>query len=602
MKRYLLLAILGSVGILVAAAALIALLVAESPHNDGAAAEAHALQGITLMRQHLYRAAIDEFEAATRESPRALSPWLGLAAAHIRLGDAPRALEGAVKAADIARNSLDAQLILGRAHWLARNFNDAEKAALAADALDPSGRQAAADLLLHIYSDRDDVAKFNEVFSRIENPSRSIQDLAVQFAIRRGEFRRAYDLRTRFERKALEGEVLRQQLTLRREPDRIEIYPTLVKNLVSLGRLEDAIAASRQYRGSARLDMDLGRAYWQAGNRGEAIRAYSGALADRRLKLTAEAALAALTGDRGHWMEAFRAEWIEKDYFVLAQLEEVLKNAAPLDKALIYRYAGIYERALLNKAVEAALFALDTEPGRYEVLMTLGTAYMRLERIDDAVRYVEQAAERYPQRAAVWSLLGQLALARQDVEAAARHFAKAISMEPSNASYLYNYGWLLDQTDRDADAVPYYERAIASSSLSFEAMNNLALIEAAGERSERALILLNRAVVSNPQNEAAYLNRGNYYATLGLWRNAIEDYAHARRLNPLSGYAFVESARAHLELDRADIAIDELSAALDVDPHLEEGYVLLSSAYEKQGRKIESAAALREATRVRERR
>jgi tetratricopeptide (TPR) repeat protein len=301
-------------------------------------------------------------------------------------------------------------------------------------------------------------------------------------------------------------------------------------------------------------------------------------------------------------MKAFRAEWIEKDYFVLAQFEDVLKTATPLDKALIYRYAGIYERALLKKAVEAALSALDTEPDRYEALMTLGTAYMRLERIDDAVRYVEQAAERYPQRAAIWSLLGQLALARQDVEAAARHFAKAISMEPSNASYLYNYGWLLDQTDRDSEAAPYYERAIASSSLSFEAMNNLALIEAAGDRSHRALILLNRAVVSNPQNEAAYLNRGNYYAKLGLWRNAIEDYAHARRLNPLSGYAFVESARAHLELDRADIAIDELSAALDVDPHLEEAYVLLSSAYEKQGRGIESAAALREASRVRERR
>jgi tetratricopeptide (TPR) repeat protein len=595
MRRYVALAILGSLVLMAAFFVALWLVVRESAANDGAvAADVHAHQGIVLMQQHLYHAAIEEFEAATRQSPKALDPWVGLAAVYIRLGNGPKALEGAGKAVDIARNSADAQLVLGRAHWLARNFERAETAAVEAQMLDPSNLQVA-ELLLHIYSDRRDDAKFKETFDRIESPTPPIQDLAVQFAVRQGEFRRAYDLRNRFERQNLEGEVLRLQLALKREPQATDIYPALIGHLVSLGRYDEAIAARSKYRGLTPLDLEMGKAYWLDGNREEAIRAYTRAAADKKHQLTAEAALAAITGDRRRWIEAFRAEWIEKDYFVLAQLEDVLKMASPLDRALIYRYAGLFDRDLLSKAATEALSVLEGEPDQFEALMTLGTAYLRLNRVDDAVGYAQHCADRHPERPEPWSLLGQLALAKQDVTTAEQHFAKAVRMEPSNPSYLYNYAWLLDQTDRDAEAVAYYERAIAASSLSFEAMNNLALIEAARGKSDRALVLLNRAVIANPQNEAAYLNRGNYYATLRLWRQALADYARALELNPLNGYAAVESARTHLELNRVDIAIEELSAALDVDPHVEDGYALLSYAYKKQGRELESAAALREA-------
>jgi Tfp pilus assembly protein PilF len=117
---------------------------------DGNVADAHAQKGALYLQQHLYRAAIDEFEAATRKSPGTLDPWLGLAAVHIRLGDGRRAVEDAGKAVGIARNSSDVQIILGRAHWLARNTGEAEKAALRAQKLVPASVQAA-ELLLNVY-------------------------------------------------------------------------------------------------------------------------------------------------------------------------------------------------------------------------------------------------------------------------------------------------------------------------------------------------------------------------------------------------------------------------------------------------------------------
>jgi tetratricopeptide (TPR) repeat protein len=597
-KRILIVGVLVSF-FLVAGVAILALAISfTAPSDDPTAAYEHSHQGIALMQQHLYQAAIEEFEAAIRQSPRALDAWVGLSAIYIRLGDGPKALERAAKAVTLARDSADVQLILGRAHWLARNLSDAEGAALKVDELDPSNLQAA-ELLLRIYFERKDDAKFREVLDSTENANRPIQDLAVQFAIRQGEFRRAWELRSSFERAQLESSILRAQLALKREPGRVELYPQLIRDFVRLGRHEDAIAAHRQYHGSVPLDMEMGKAHWLAGKREEAIRAYSRAALGAH-KLSAEVALAAITGDRRHWREAFRAEWIERDYFVLAQLEDVLKTASPLDQALIYRYAGLFDQELLNKAAQSGLTVVESEPDQFEALMTLGTAYSRLGRIDDAIRYVEQGAELHPKRAEVWARLGQMALAKGDTAGAGKSLRRAAEIEPSNASYLYNYGWFLDREDRRAEAATYYERAIASSALSFEAMNNLALIEAARGRPVRALALLNRAVESNPDNEGTYVNRGTYYASVHRWREAVEDYAQALKLNPASVIASVESARIHIELKRADIAIEELHAALDVDPHVHDAYILLSAAYEKQGRKTEAAAALNEAKRLKD--
>src|SRR5262245_53667691 len=68
------------------------------PSGGKNAGETHAYLGAAYLQLHLYKAAIDEFEQAVRQSPRAEDPRLGLAAAYIRLGDARKALEEARKA------------------------------------------------------------------------------------------------------------------------------------------------------------------------------------------------------------------------------------------------------------------------------------------------------------------------------------------------------------------------------------------------------------------------------------------------------------------------------------------------------------------------
>ena len=63
--------------------------------------------------------------------------------------------------------------------------------------------------------------------------------------------------------------------------------------------------------------------------------------------------------------------------------------------------------------------------------------------------------------------------------------------------------------------------------------------------------------------------------------------------------AAVERGRIYLEQGRSDEAIDNLSRALEVDPHSFDAYMLLASAYEKMGHIKEAIAAAEEAQRIR---
>lgn len=626
MRRYLLLLVLGSLGLIAMLAAGYALLDAPAAsaadivrardlletgnylnaietlrtiEDPGAAAgDARAYLGAAYLHLHLYRAALAEFESAARRSPGALDPWIGLAVVQIRLGNGREALENAQRAVRVAENSPEVWLVLGRVHWFGRDFGQAEKAGLKARELDPRNLQAV-ELLLQIYSEQNDAPKFRELLEKTETPDKAIRDLAIRFAVRQGEFRRAYELQQQFERRERGLRVLRAQLALARGDAGAGLSSRLIRDLVFLGRSGEALQMLRTHRGPDRLDMEMGKALVAAGDRAGALRAFTSAAADPQHRLSGEASLAAMTRDRRHWNEAFKAERIERDYFVLAGTEPLLNSESALEKAFAYRYAAIYEPAFFNNAAEAALSVLNAEPDNYEALMTLSTAYHRLGRVEDARRYVERARDRFPDLAEPWSRLGGLALTSGNASEALAAMERAARIEPSNPTYLYNLGWLLDQADQDAAAVPYYERAISASSLSFEAMNNLALLEAASGRTGSALKLLDRAVESNPEDEAAYLNRGNFSAGRGEWKEALVDYRRVQEFNPANVFAIVEAARMQLELGRTDAALADLNRALNIDPNTLDAYVLMAEAYRKLGRGHEAGAAEEEAGRLR---
>jgi tetratricopeptide (TPR) repeat protein len=377
------------------------------------------------------------------------------------------------------------------------------------------------------------------------------------------------------------------------------VIPALGKNLVKVGRYEEAI--NLLGKPSGLTDLELGKAYWMTGRKGQAIQAFERASAARLHKLSAEVALAAITGDIKHWQEAYHAERVEQDYFVLARLEDLLPKSNHLVLAFIFRYAGIYEPAIYIKAVEEAQKVLDDEPKNFDALMTIGTAYQRIGRLPEAGRYTQQARDLYPKSGEPASRLASIALVSQkpDPQTVISFMDAAVQLEPANPTFLYNLGWMYDRVGQTAKAAEMYQRAIKASPLSFEAMNNLALIYANGGQPERSLPLLEEAMRADPENEAVYANTANYYARRHELKQALDNYARAEQINPYNPTVLVEKGRVYLEQSNTDSAIDSLSRALEVDPQSYDAYVLLSSAYEKMGHVKEAIAAAQEAQRIR---
>ena len=569
-------------------------------NSHRASPQAHSYLGAAYLKLHLYKAAIEEFEEAIKQRPRVSDPWIGLASSYIELGDTQKAVDEAKRATEIEKRSTDAWITLGRAQWLQRNFDEAEKTALKAREID-ADNAAASDLLLHIYFDLDQPRKFQAELDRAEKTSKPIQNLAIRFFLRQGQFARAYDTQVRYERDGIERAILETQLALEREPSRTDLVPDLVKNLVKVSRFAKAIEGAKKYKGAAVSDLEVGKAYWMLGRKEDAIQALRRASAARVHKLSAEIALAAITGDIKHWEEAYRSERVETDYFILARLEDVLPKAEPLVRAFIYRYAGIYDGSFYNRAAEEALKVLNDDPHNFDALMTIGTAYQRLGRIDDARRYIELARDLYPKSGEPPSRLANLALVSEpkDPQTILGLMETAVKLEPNHAGYVYNLGWLYDQLGDTTKATELYQRAIKDSPLTFEAMNNLALIYSNAGQADRALPLLEQAMRTDPDNEAVYANAANFYVRQHDWKQAVENYDRTLRIDPGNSIAAVEKGRIYLEQGDTDNAIDSLSRALEIDARSFDAYMLLSSAYEKMGHTKEAIAATEEAQRIR---
>ena len=83
----------------------------EIPDSQKGSAETHSYLGAAYLKLHLYKAAIKEFQEASKQASRISDPWIGLASSYIQLGDLQNAVDSAKRATEIEKRSADAESI-----------------------------------------------------------------------------------------------------------------------------------------------------------------------------------------------------------------------------------------------------------------------------------------------------------------------------------------------------------------------------------------------------------------------------------------------------------------------------------------------------------
>ncbi|BBB91842.1 MAG TPA: tetratricopeptide repeat protein [Methylomusa anaerophila] len=90
--------------------------------------------------------------------------------------------------------------------------------------------------------------------------------------------------------------------------------------------------------------------------------------------------------------------------------------------------------------------------------------------------------------------------------------------------------------------------------------------KAAAENKQKRITAYTRAITANPQDAAAYIDRGDAYRSDNQLDLAIADYTQAIKLEPQNVQAYAARGLLYLETKQYDAALADYSSIIEMDP------------------------------------
>ena len=148
-----------------------------------------------------------------------------------------------------------------------------------------------------------------------------------------------------------------------------------------------------------------------------------------------------------------------RDEFEMLTILEDTLYLGWINLGLAYRNLGEPEKEI--EAYKDGLNSMKNEDGVQELLYSLGSAYERQDRIDDAIGTFEMLLDHFPENAQAMNYLGyMLADRNRDLDYAKKLITKAIELIPENAAFLDSYGWVSYRQGNIKEALEYLKRAV----------------------------------------------------------------------------------------------------------------------------------------------
>jgi tetratricopeptide (TPR) repeat protein len=348
---------------------------------------------------------------------------------------------------------------------------------------------------------------------------------------------------------------------LQQAPGHVEARSNLARVYAEMGNLP---AAEKMYRAlleeypeePANYD-DLALALGRQGKSQEALEVYerglarfqdwAGGLAGRGFALHRlgrdEEALAAL--DRAVDLDPRDADTHYYRGAVLAKLDRLEEATSELRRAL--ELAPGHAQAILqlneltggggadpaaNVAALERAYQINREDP--ELKAALGAAYLKLERVAEALPLLRDAAERLPDDVLTQGNAGMAYAMSGDFRSAAQLFERVLELDPSSR----------------------------------EAMGTLGQIYLRSGQPERAEKLLERSVELAPGDPRAHYALGEFYHQTGQMGPALEQYEEASRLDPTVGAYLYQQAMIHGQRGDETKARQLVAQARILDPTL----------------------------------
>lgn len=157
---------------------------------------------------------------------------------------------------------------------------------------------------------------------------------------------------------------------------------------------------------------------------------------------------------------------------------------------------------------------VDTEERRRaRIRLELAAGYYQQRNYSVALDELRQALTIDPDYAAAYGMLGLVYMDIKETSLADQSFRKALNLMPANAELNNNYGWFLCRNGRQAESLPYFEKAASDPLYQTPArpLHNAGICMRQAQDEDKALEYLHRAFQVEPANAVVLYNLADIY-------------------------------------------------------------------------------------------
>jgi tetratricopeptide (TPR) repeat protein len=198
--------------------------------------------------------------------------------------------------------------------------------------------------------------------------------------------------------------------------------------------------------------------------------------------------------------------------------------------ALFNRATVLIHLERFHDAVNTFTEYLTIDPDNTEVLCTIAECYENMDNQATALNYYAQALEIDLECADAYYGKGLILMDRQDYDQAFDCIATALHIDAENAEYYYGLGVLLLRIDASDMARQAFLRAVQIDPSDTESW--LILSELVGSDLHRALGVLNRAGIHNPDDPAIHFRKAALYFILKDKEACLASLERALAIDP----------------------------------------------------------------------
>ncbi|WP_162604675.1 O-linked N-acetylglucosamine transferase, SPINDLY family protein [Geomonas edaphica] len=172
----------------------------------------------------------------------------------------------------------------------------------------------------------------------------------------------------------------------------------------------------------------------------------------------------------------------------------------------------------------------EVASGVVALLSAFGAALMREGMQSEGLFCCRVAAAFAPGNAEALYRLGDALHDARLMREAEEALSAAVAADPRHWGACYTYGFLMQDLGRDAEAVPWYQKALQLREDHAKSHNNLASALLAVGETSRAFVHVKRAVELDPNYTFAYMNLGTMYNLEGRYRESLAAFERAATL------------------------------------------------------------------------